>query len=111
MRLALKLARKGGSRVSPNPRVGCVLVKGGRIVGRGYHAVYGGPHAETRALKNAGKRARGATVFVNLEPCCHVDKKTPPCAQALIAAGVRRVVIGTMDPNPKVSGRSVRRLR
>jgi diaminohydroxyphosphoribosylaminopyrimidine deaminase/5-amino-6-(5-phosphoribosylamino)uracil reductase len=86
-------------------------VKNGRIVGRGYHAVFGGPHAEVQALKNTGKKARGSTAYVNLEPCCHTDKKTPPCVPALISAGVRRIVIGMMDPNPKVSGRGIRRLR
>ena len=111
MRMALQLALRGGSRVSPNPWVGCVLVKDGRIVGRGYHSVFGGPHAEIGAIKNAGKRAKGSTAYVNLEPCCHTDKKTPPCVPALISAGVRRVVIGTTDPNPKVSGGGIRGLR
>src|SRR5206468_2735335 len=111
MRLALRLARRGGDRVNPNPQVGCVLIKNGRIVGQGYHSRFGGPHAEAQALTNAGQRAHGATAYVNLEPCCHTDKKTPPCAPALISAGVRRVVIGMRDPNPKVSGLGLRSLR
>jgi len=111
MRVALRLARKGGPRVLPNPRVGCVIVNGGRIVGRGYHAVFGGPHAEVSALGQAGASAKGATAYITLEPCCHVDKKTPPCAPALLRAGIARVVVGTTDPNPSVSGRGLAQLR
>lgn len=110
MRRALSLARRGRGKVSPNPMVGCVLVKGGRVVGEGWHARFGGPHAEPRALKAAGKRARGATAYVTLEPCCY-HGKTPPCTAALTQAGVRRVVAGARDPNPRVSGRGLAALR
>jgi diaminohydroxyphosphoribosylaminopyrimidine deaminase/5-amino-6-(5-phosphoribosylamino)uracil reductase len=110
MNLALALAVRGQGRVEPNPMVGCVLAKNGRIVGRGYHKKFGGPHAEVEALRDAGSRARGATAYVTLEPCCHYGK-TPPCTEALITAGVRRVVAALKDPNPLVSGRGFRKLR
>jgi diaminohydroxyphosphoribosylaminopyrimidine deaminase / 5-amino-6-(5-phosphoribosylamino)uracil reductase len=109
MRRALALARRGWGQTAPNPMVGAVVVKGGRIVGEGYHARYGGDHAEVVALVNAGDEARGATVYVTLEPCSH-HGKTPPCADALIAAGVARVVVATADPNP-VAGGGAARLR
>lgn len=112
MRRALRLARRGGSAVHPNPKVGCVIVKDGVVVGEGFHARYGGPHAEAAALAKAGKRADGATVYVSLEPCGpHSGKKTPPCADALIRARVARVVAACEDPNPEVAGRSLARLR
>lgn len=112
MRRALSLAAKGGRAVHPNPMVGCVLVKNGRIVGEGFHARFGGPHAEVQALRNAGDRARGSTAFVTLEPCAaHRGKKTPPCTPALIKAGVRRVVAAVADPNPLVSNRGLAQLR
>ncbi|MBI3505202.1 MAG: bifunctional diaminohydroxyphosphoribosylaminopyrimidine deaminase/5-amino-6-(5-phosphoribosylamino)uracil reductase RibD [Proteobacteria bacterium] len=110
MKRAVSLARRG-VRVSPNPKVGCVLVKNGRVVAEGWHAKFGGPHAEAVALARAGARARGATAYVTLEPCGHDDKKTPPCVPALLKAGVRRVVVGMRDPNPKVSGRGIQSLR
>ena len=110
MREALALAARGAGRVSPNPLVGCVLVKDGRAVARGWHDRFGGPHAEAAALKAAGRRARGATAYVNLEPCCHFGK-TPPCTRALAAAGVRKVVAAMPDPNPRVSGRGFAELR
>jgi diaminohydroxyphosphoribosylaminopyrimidine deaminase/5-amino-6-(5-phosphoribosylamino)uracil reductase len=110
MRRALALAERGRGFVSPNPMVGCVLVKGGKIVGRGYHAVFGGPHAEAEALRVAGARARGATAFITLEPCSHWGK-TPPCADALIRAGVKRVVAAVQDPHPRVSGTGFAKLR
>lgn len=94
----------------PNPLVGCVLVKGGRAVGEGWHRRFGGRHAEAEALRVAGSAARGATAYVTLEPCSH-SGKTPPCADALIAAGIRRVVAALRDPNPMVKGRGIRRLR
>lgn len=110
MRRALALAARGRGGVEPNPMVGCVLVKNGRIVGEGYHRRFGGPHAEVNALRSAGRRARGATAYVTLEPCCH-HGKTPPCTDALIAAGIVRVVAAMRDPFPKVRGRGVRLLR
>jgi len=110
MRLALQLARRGQGLVEPNPMVGCVLVRSGRIVGRGHHERYGGPHAEVHALRRAGLQARGATAYVTLEPCSHFGK-TPPCADALIAAGVAEVVAAMRDPNPLVAGRGLRKLR
>jgi diaminohydroxyphosphoribosylaminopyrimidine deaminase/5-amino-6-(5-phosphoribosylamino)uracil reductase len=110
MRRALTLAERGAGRVSPNPMVGCVLVKAGRIVGEGFHRQYGGPHAEVKALKKAGAAARGATAYITLEPCSHFGK-TPPCANALIAAGVERVVAAMRDPNPLVNGKGLARLK
>lgn len=108
---ALALARRG-KRTWPNPKVGCVLVKDGRVVAEGWHDRYGGPHAEAAALKRAGARARGATAFVTLEPCCaHAGKKTPPCAPALVKAGVAEVVAAMRDPNPGVSGGGLAVLR
>lgn len=107
---ALDLAANGRGLVEPNPMVGCVLVKKGRVVGRGFHRKLGGPHAEVEALRDAGKRARGATAYVTLEPCNH-HGRTPPCTEALIAAGVTRVIAAMEDPNPIVSGKGFRRLR
>ena len=103
MKRALALARKGLGRTSPNPVVGCVIVKDGTVVGEGWHRKAGTPHAEIHALNMAGDAAQGADVYVTLEPCCH-SGKTPPCSDALIRAGVRRVVAGMRDPNPQVSG-------
>lgn len=111
MRRALGLARRGIPEASPNPFVGCVLVRAGRVVGEGWHARYGAAHAEPNALRRAGVRAGGATAYVTLEPCCHQAKKTPPCVPALVAAGVRRVIVGCLDPNPRVRGRGARALR
>lgn len=110
MALALNLGRRGMGRVWPNPAVGCVIVQGGVIVGRGRTADGGRPHAETTALAQAGDAARDATAYVTLEPCAH-HGKTPPCAQALIDAGVARVVIALGDPDPRVAGRGVDMLR
>ncbi|MBV9081013.1 MAG: bifunctional diaminohydroxyphosphoribosylaminopyrimidine deaminase/5-amino-6-(5-phosphoribosylamino)uracil reductase RibD [Elusimicrobia bacterium] len=110
MRRALSLAARGKGRVSPNPCVGCVIVKNGRIVGEGFHEYFGGPHAEIAALKKAGARARGATLYVTLEPCSHWGK-TPPCAPEVARSGVRRVVAAMSDPNPLVSGRGRSLLR
>lgn len=110
MRRALALARRGQGRVEPNPMVGCVLVKSGRIIAEGYHQRFGGPHAEVVALRKAGAAARGSTAYVTLEPCSHFGK-TPPCCDALIAAGVARVVAAHLDPYPEVAGRGVRALR
>jgi diaminohydroxyphosphoribosylaminopyrimidine deaminase/5-amino-6-(5-phosphoribosylamino)uracil reductase len=103
MKLALRLAARGEGWVSPNPMVGAVVVKDGRIVGRGYHRRAGLPHAEVEALRDAGEAARDAELYVTLEPCNH-HGKTPPCTQAILAAGVRRVIIAAQDPNPQVTG-------
>lgn len=111
MRRALGLAVRARGRTSPNPAVGAVVVRGGRIVGEGYHRRAGEPHAEVIALRNAATLARGATLYVTLEPCCHLDKRTPPCTDAILSSGANRVVIATEDPNPNVSGRGIARLR
>ncbi len=103
MRMALALGRRGLGRTSPNPPVGAVVVRAGKVVGRGYHRAAGLPHGEIEALRDAGRLARGATVYVTLEPCAH-HGRTPPCTEALVAAGVRRVVYGIRDPNPRVVG-------
>ena len=110
MRRAIELALKGRGETSPNPIVGAVVVKGGRVVGEGYHRRAGTPHAEANALRAAGRRARGADLYVTLEPCCH-EGRTPPCADAIIEAEVARVFVGARDPNPMVDGRGIRRLR
>jgi len=110
MRRALELAERGLGWTNPNPLVGAVIVKQGRIVGEGFHQRFGGPHAEVHALEAAGERARGAELYVNLEPCAH-QGKTPPCVERIIAAGIKKVYIATRDPNPLVSGRGVERLR
>ncbi len=110
MRLALSLGRRGLGRVAPNPSVGCVLVREGRIVGRGVTAPGGRPHGEAVALAQAGEAARGATAYVTLEPCAHYGQ-TPPCADALAAAGVARVVVAMGDPDPRVAGKGLARLR
>ena len=113
MRLALRLARRGYGTTSPNPMVGAVLAKGGKIIGRGWHRCAGLPHAEIEALRDAQKRGhspRGATLYVTLEPCC-THGRTPPCTDAIIAAGIKCVVVGATDPNPKHSGRAFKILR
>ncbi len=110
MRMALRLARRGVGRTHPNPPVGAVVVRNGRIVGRGFHRQAGGAHGEAAALQDAGKAARGATLYVTLEPCAH-HGRTPPCTDAVIAAGIKRVVIGSIDPNPHVPNRGRIKLR
>eukprot|EP00270_Netrium_digitus_P007147 TRINITY_DN2077_c0_g1_i2.p1 TRINITY_DN2077_c0_g1~~TRINITY_DN2077_c0_g1_i2.p1 ORF type:complete len:481 (-),score=106.29 TRINITY_DN2077_c0_g1_i2:154-1596(-) len=110
MRRAVELARKALGKTSPNPIVGCVIVKDGEVVGEGFHPKAGEPHAEVFALRQAGAAAKGATAFVSLEPCNHFGR-TPPCTQALIRAGVKRVVVGALDQNPVVAGEGVKRLR
>lgn len=110
MRSALLLARRGLGRVAPNPAVGCVLVRKGRVVGRGWTQPGGRPHAETEALRRAGEAARGATAYVSLEPCAH-HGQTPPCSEALIAAGIARCVVALEDPDPRVAGGGIAALR
>ena len=110
MARALQLARKGLYSTHPNPRVGCVIVKDGEVLGEGWHVRAGEPHAEVHALRQAGDSARGATAYVTLEPCSHFGR-TPPCAGALVEAGVDRVVAAMQDPNPQVAGRGLERLR
>ena len=110
MHLALELAARGAMTTQPNPRVGCVLARQERIVGTGWHVRAGEPHAEVFALREAGEQARGATAFVTLEPCNH-HGRTPPCTEALIAAGVSRVIFACGDPNPRVDGTGAARLR
>src|SRR5215212_9724063 len=111
LRRAIRLAMNGRGRVEPNPMVGCVLVKNGRVIGEGYHQQFGGPHAEPNALASCTESPEGATAYVTLEPCCHTNKKTPPCAPRLIEAKIARVVIGCLDPNPDVNGKGVAMLR
>lgn len=110
MRRALQLANQAIGKTSPNPLVGCVIVKDNEIIGEGFHHKAGTPHAEVHALRQAGEKTEGATVYVTLEPCSHFGR-TPPCADALIKAGIGRVVIGMKDPNPRVSGAGINRLR
>ena len=111
MRVALRLAKKARGRTSPNPMVGAVVVKDGRVISRGWHKMAGEPHAEANALAKAGTDAKGATLYVTLEPCSHRNKRTPPCSPLVILSGVRRVVIAMIDPNPKVSGGGIRAIR
>ncbi len=110
MRLALRLAKKGMGWTSPNPNVGAIVVKSGRVIGKGFHRKFGGPHAEVFALQEAGTEARNATLYVTLEPCSHYGK-TPPCADRIIEAGLKRVVVATPDPNPLVNGKGIAKLR
>ena len=110
MREALALAEKGAGRTRPNPLVGAVVVRGGKVVGRGWHKRLGAAHAECAALTEAGARARGATLYVSLEPCVH-DGRTPPCVPKILGAEIRRVVVAHRDPDPRVSGRGIRWLK
>ena len=110
MREAIELARQGIEGVSPNPLVGAVVVRRGRVVGRGFHRRYGGPHAEVEAIRDAGEAARGATLYVTLEPCAH-HGKTPPCSDAIIAAGIKRAIYASADPNPMTHGKGPKALR
>jgi diaminohydroxyphosphoribosylaminopyrimidine deaminase/5-amino-6-(5-phosphoribosylamino)uracil reductase len=110
MARAIELAKKAWGRTNPNPMVGAVIVKNGKIVGEGYHKRAGGPHAEVEAIKKAAREARGADLFVNLEPCCHYGK-TPPCVDAVLSAGLKRVYVGMPDPNKLVHQKGIRVLR
>ncbi len=110
MTLALRLARRGEGLVEPNPMVGCVIAGKGAVIGQGYHRRFGGPHAEIEALRSCRTSARGAAMYCTLEPCSHFGK-TPPCVDAVIQAGIARVIIPRLDPNPQVNGRGVRMLR
>lgn len=110
MARAINMAKLGEGSASPNPMVGAVVVNAGEIVGEGYHHQYGGPHAEVFALEQAGEKAKGAVLFVNLEPCSHYGK-TPPCAKKIIESGIKRVVVAMVDPNPEVAGRGIEMLR
>src|SRR2546427_2460767 len=111
MAQALALAWRGAGQTSPNPPVGAVVGHQGKVLGTGYHRRAGGPHAEVVALRQAGRRARGATLYVTLEPCCHLNKRTPPCVPLIIESGIKRVVAATRDPNPQVRGRGLAALR
>ena len=110
MRLCFELAKKGSGFVSPNPLVGVVIVKDGRIMSMGYHKKYGEAHAEKNAIDAAKENLTGATLYCNLEPCTHTDKQTPPCVPAIIKSGIKKVVISNVDPNPKVNGQGMQQL-
>jgi diaminohydroxyphosphoribosylaminopyrimidine deaminase/5-amino-6-(5-phosphoribosylamino)uracil reductase len=111
MRVALRLAARAKGGTSPNPMVGAVVVKDGRVISRGYHRKAGGPHAEAVALKKAGRDAQGAVLYVTLEPCSHSNKRTPPCTPLVVESGIKRIVVAMIDPNPRVSGNGVKALR
>ncbi len=111
LKRTLTLAARARGMTSPNPMVGALLVKNGRIVSEGYHKKAGTPHAEVIAIDRAGNRAAGSTLYVSLEPCCHKDKRTPPCTQKIISAEISKVVVSMKDPNPKVSGKGIQELR
>jgi diaminohydroxyphosphoribosylaminopyrimidine deaminase / 5-amino-6-(5-phosphoribosylamino)uracil reductase len=111
IRRTLTLAARARGMTNPNPMVGALLVKNGRIISEGYHKKAGTPHAEVIAIDRAGKKAAGATLYVSLEPCCHKDKRTPPCTQKIIESGIRKVVVSMKDPNPKVSGKGIEELK
>lgn len=107
MKRSLELAERGAGYTNPNPLVGAVMVKEGRIIGEGYHEIYGGPHAEVNAFRHATEDVKGATMYVTLEPCSH-HGKTPPCANAIVEKGIKKVIIGLKDPNPLVAGRGIK---
>lgn len=110
MDMALELAKRGMGAVNPNPLVGAVIVKDEKVIGKGWHERFGGLHAERNALADCKESTEGATIYVTLEPCCHYGK-TPPCTEAILASGIRRVVIGSSDPNPLVAGKGIRILQ
>jgi len=111
MKRTLRLAAKGRFTTSPNPMVGAVIVKNRKIISEDFHRKPGDLHAEALAIEKAGKNANGSTLYVNLEPCCHLEKRTPPCTKAIINAGIKEVIIGMIDPNPKVSGKGILELQ
>lgn len=111
MKKTLEIAAGGCGQTSPNPMVGALLVKGGRIIASDYHRKSGTAHAEALVLKKAGGKSRGATLYVNLEPCCHTEKKTPPCTKKIIQSGIGRLVVAMIDPNPRVAGKGLREIR
>lgn len=111
MKIALSLARKASGKTSPNPMVGAVIFRSERVISKAYHMKAGTPHAEALALAEAGDKARGATLYVTLEPCCHTNKRTPPCTSAIIDSGIKRVVVAMQDPNPLVSGQGISLLK
>lgn len=110
MKRALTLAARAKGKTSPNPMVGAILVKNNRIISEGYHKKAGTPHAEAIAIDKAGPKASDSTLYVTLEPCCHKDKRTPPCTEKIISSGIKKVIIGMKDPNPKVSGKGIAEL-
>ena len=111
MKRALQLAAKARGRTSPNPMVGAVIVKNGKIITEDYHKKPGELHAEALAVLSAKEKVKNSTLYVTLEPCCHTDKRTPPCTKAIIDAGIKKVFIAMKDPNPKVSGRGIEELK
>lgn len=111
MKIAIKLAKRGDGKVSPNPMVGTVITRNGNIIATGYHTKAGKEHAEIESLKKIDFDAKNCTLYINLEPCCHTEKKTPPCVDAIIKSGIKRVVVAMIDPNPAVNGRGVQYLR
>ena len=106
-----ELAELGRGKVEPNPVVGAVIVKDGKVIGEGWHRIFGGAHAEVEAFSNTLVDVKGATLYCNLEPCCHEDKKTPPCTPLIIKKGISEVIISNIDPNPKVSGKGIAQLK
>ncbi len=111
IKLCFELALKGKGNVAPNPLVGAVIVKNGEIISKGYHKNYGGDHAEADAIKNAEQDLSGATLYCNLEPCCHTNKQTPPCVPLIIYSKISEVIISCIDPNPNVAGKGIEQLR
>jgi diaminohydroxyphosphoribosylaminopyrimidine deaminase/5-amino-6-(5-phosphoribosylamino)uracil reductase len=113
MKDVLQLAARGRGSVYPNPMVGALVIKDGRVIGRGYHAYYGGPHAEAAALNSCAESPRGATLYCNLEPCCfrHKNKHQPPCTERIMAEGIKTVVLSNLDPNPLVNGQGIKQLQ
>ena len=111
LELCLELALKGKGLVEPNPMVGAVIVKNDSIIAKGWHEVFGGPHAEANAINNCGKDLSGSTLYCNLEPCCHSNKKTPPCVPLIIKNNITKVVISNLDPNPHVNGKGINMLK